>query len=122
MQRFLMGMLRRTVNSYPSQVRHELVINKWNHSADWVVDKGNIMNNNGELGLLLTQTNGGTRISSTRYVHYGTITATRTFILFLAFYRQAISLASVSVSAPHSLIFPLSSFCAQSKAADGVEL
>lgn len=45
---------------------------------DWVVDKGNIMNTNssgGELALLLTQTNGGTRLSSTRYVYYGTITA-----------------------------------------------
>lgn len=46
--------------------------------ADWVVDKGNIINTNssgGELGLLLTETNGGTRLSSTRYLHYGTITA-----------------------------------------------
>jgi len=46
---------------------------------DWVVDKGNIMNTNssgGELALLLTQSNGGTRLSSTRYVHYGTLTAT----------------------------------------------
>ncbi|KAF5357158.1 hypothetical protein D9756_006430 [Leucocoprinus leucothites] len=45
---------------------------------DWVVDKGNIMNTNssgGELALLLTQDNGGTRLSSTRYVYYGTITA-----------------------------------------------
>ncbi|KAJ8507677.1 hypothetical protein ONZ45_g9967 [Pleurotus djamor] len=45
---------------------------------DWVVDKGNIMNTNssgGELALLLTKENGGTRISSTRHVHYGTITA-----------------------------------------------
>ncbi|PFH50606.1 glycoside hydrolase family 16 protein [Amanita thiersii Skay4041] len=45
---------------------------------DWVVDKGNIMNTNttgGELVLLLTQDNGGTRLSSTRYVHYGAITA-----------------------------------------------
>lgn len=45
---------------------------------DWVVDKGSIMNTNssgGELALLLTETNGGTRISSTRYVHYGKITA-----------------------------------------------
>jgi beta-glucanase (GH16 family) len=50
-------------------------------SPDWVLDKGNIMNTNangGELALLLTETNGGTRLSSTRYVHYGTITATRT--------------------------------------------
>lgn len=48
---------------------------------DWVVDKGSIMNTNssgGELVLLLTQENGGTRISSTRYTHYGTITAKRT--------------------------------------------
>jgi len=46
---------------------------------DWVVDKGNIFNTNtstGELALTLTQANGGTRLSSTRYVHYGTITAT----------------------------------------------
>ncbi|KAF9558078.1 hypothetical protein CPC08DRAFT_764186 [Agrocybe pediades] len=42
---------------------------------DWVVDKGNIMNSNGDIALLLTETNGGTRLSSTRYVHYGTITA-----------------------------------------------
>jgi len=42
---------------------------------DWTVDKGQIMNSGGELGLVLTETNGGTRISSTRYVHYGTITA-----------------------------------------------
>lgn len=46
---------------------------------DWVVNSGNIMNTNtsgGELALLLTEDNGGTRVSSTRYVHYGTITAT----------------------------------------------
>ncbi|KAF8636901.1 hypothetical protein AX17_003153 [Amanita inopinata Kibby_2008] len=45
---------------------------------DWVVDKGNIMNTNangGELAMILTQDNGGTRLSSTRYIHYGTITA-----------------------------------------------
>lgn len=46
--------------------------------ADWVVDKGTIMNTNssgGELAMLLTETNGGTRLSSTRYLHYGTVTA-----------------------------------------------
>jgi len=43
---------------------------------DWTVDKGNIINSNGDLGLILTQANGGTRLSTTRYVHYGTITAT----------------------------------------------
>jgi beta-glucanase (GH16 family) len=45
---------------------------------DWVLDKGSIFNTNssgGELALLLTEDNGGTRISSTHYVHYGTITA-----------------------------------------------
>ncbi|TFY82732.1 hypothetical protein EWM64_g1285 [Hericium alpestre] len=46
---------------------------------DWVVNSGNIMNTNssgGELALLLTETNGGTRVSSTRYIHYGRITVT----------------------------------------------
>ncbi|KAJ1311229.1 hypothetical protein OPQ81_009729 [Rhizoctonia solani] len=45
---------------------------------DFVLEKGNIFNTNqngGELVLTLTKANGGTRISSTRYVHYGTITA-----------------------------------------------
>lgn len=48
---------------------------------DWTLDKGQIINTNssgGELALLLTETNGGTRISSTRYLHYGTVTARRT--------------------------------------------
>lgn len=45
---------------------------------DWVLNQGNISNTNsngGELALMLTRNNGGTRISSTRYVHYGKITA-----------------------------------------------
>ncbi|GLB42282.1 putative glycosyl hydrolases family 16 [Lyophyllum shimeji] len=45
---------------------------------DWVVNSGTIMNTNvsgGELAMILTENNGGTRLSSTRYVHYGTITA-----------------------------------------------
>ncbi|OSC98072.1 glycoside hydrolase family 16 protein [Trametes coccinea BRFM310] len=45
---------------------------------DWVVNQGSIINTNssgGELAMILTQDNGGTRLSSTRYVHYGTITA-----------------------------------------------
>ncbi|KAL1661620.1 glycoside hydrolase family 16 protein [Schizophyllum commune] len=45
---------------------------------DWVVDKGSIFNTNqtgGELAMILTEDNGGTRISSTRYMHYGTVTA-----------------------------------------------
>ncbi|KAJ2933066.1 hypothetical protein H1R20_g4047, partial [Candolleomyces eurysporus] len=45
---------------------------------DWVLDQGKIFNTNstgGELALTLTEKNGGTKISSTRYVHYGTITA-----------------------------------------------
>jgi len=45
---------------------------------DWTLDEGNILNTaeNGqnELVLTLTETNGGTRLSSTRYLHYGTIT------------------------------------------------
>lgn len=54
---------------------------------DWVLDKGDILNTNssgGELGMLLTEANGGTRLSSTRYVHYGTITARRTYLLALS--------------------------------------
>ncbi|KAB5590777.1 Glycoside hydrolase family 16 protein [Ceratobasidium theobromae] len=46
---------------------------------DFVLEKGNVFNtgqNGGELVLTLTEANGGTRISSTRYVHYGTISAT----------------------------------------------
>ncbi|KAF8815739.1 glycoside hydrolase family 16 protein [Phlegmacium glaucopus] len=42
---------------------------------DWVVSQGSAINSDGDLGLILTQTNGGTRLSSTRYVYYGTITA-----------------------------------------------
>lgn len=37
----------------------------------------NTNSSGGELALLLTKDNGGTRISSTRHVHYGTITARR---------------------------------------------
>jgi len=42
---------------------------------DFIVDKGNIQQSNGELGVILTQDNGGTRLSSTRYVYYGRMTA-----------------------------------------------
>lgn len=43
---------------------------------DWVVNSGTILNSTaGELAMTLTEQNGGTRLSSTRYVHYGTITA-----------------------------------------------
>ncbi|KZV92477.1 hypothetical protein EXIGLDRAFT_614348 [Exidia glandulosa HHB12029] len=45
--------------------------------ADWTLDKGDLsLTNENEVAFILTETNGGTRISSTRYVHYGTITAT----------------------------------------------
>jgi len=42
---------------------------------DWVVSQGTVINTDGDLGLILTQANGGTRLSSTRYVYYGNITA-----------------------------------------------
>jgi len=38
--------------------------------------QGSILNNNGSIALILDETNGGTRLSSTKYVHYGEITAT----------------------------------------------
>lgn len=49
---------------------------------DWVLNQGQIINTNqsgGELAMILTETNGGTRLSSTRYVHYGKITTRRKF-------------------------------------------
>jgi beta-glucanase (GH16 family) len=62
-----------------SRIISNVTLYNGNASAyDWTLDKGNIMNTNssgGELALLLTEANGGTRISSTRYVHYGKITA-----------------------------------------------
>ncbi|KAI0760422.1 concanavalin A-like lectin/glucanase domain-containing protein [Fomes fomentarius] len=43
---------------------------------DWVVNSGTVLNGtDGEVAMILTEDNGGTRISSTHYVHYGTITA-----------------------------------------------
>ena len=45
---------------------------------DWVVNSGTILNSTtGEMTMTLTEDNGGTRLSSTRYVHYGTITTRR---------------------------------------------
>lgn len=51
-----------------------------NRRIDWVLNQGTIFNTNsssGDLALILTQNNGGTRISSTRYIHYGKFTVTR---------------------------------------------
>jgi len=42
----------------------------------WTLDKGNVQISDGALAMILTESNGGTRLSSTRYVHYGTISAT----------------------------------------------
>ncbi|OSX60830.1 glycoside hydrolase family 16 protein [Postia placenta MAD-698-R-SB12] len=43
---------------------------------DFILNEGNIQNTSaGELVMLLTESNGGTRLSSTRYVHYGQMTA-----------------------------------------------
>lgn len=47
--------------------------------ADWVLEQGSILNTttDGEaaIALTLTEHGGGTLLSSTRYVHYGQITA-----------------------------------------------
>ena len=54
---------------------------------DWVVNQGSIINTNssgGELAMILTESNGGTRLSSTRYVHYGKITTCRTYCFFMS--------------------------------------
>jgi beta-glucanase (GH16 family) len=45
-------------------------------SHAWTIDQGTPQVTNNEIALILTETNNGTRISSTKYVHYGTITAT----------------------------------------------
>ncbi|TFK21830.1 hypothetical protein FA15DRAFT_672203 [Coprinopsis marcescibilis] len=42
---------------------------------DWVIEGGNVEARNGDLILTLTENDKGTKISSTRYVHYGTISA-----------------------------------------------
>ena len=48
------------------------------HCSDWVLDQGQLVSSNTSdpgIILTLTETNQGTRLSSTRFVHYGTITA-----------------------------------------------
>jgi hypothetical protein len=45
------------------------------HCVDWVLTGGNYTTVNNSLALSLTQTNGGTRLASTKYVHYGSISA-----------------------------------------------
>lgn len=48
-------------------------------SHAWTIDQGTPQlskDNGGGVTLVLTETNNGTRISSTKYVHYGTISAT----------------------------------------------
>ncbi len=65
---------------------------------DWVVNSGTIINSTaGELGLTLTEDNGGTRISSTRYVHYGTITARRAYLSYVPSFSM-LTLATVRQS------------------------
>lgn len=45
---------------------------------DFILQQGNIQNTtNNELVMTLSQENNGTLLTSTRYVHYGTITARR---------------------------------------------
>jgi hypothetical protein len=46
---------------------------------DFIIDKGEVMNGTqNELVMLLTKENGGTRLSSTRYMHYGTVSTKST--------------------------------------------
>jgi beta-glucanase (GH16 family) len=51
----------------------------WDGNAtayDWVINKGEMVSTGQEGVLKLTESNGGTKISSARYVHYGKISAT----------------------------------------------
>lgn len=43
---------------------------------DWTLDGGNFTVSKNNLVMILTKTNSGTRLSSTRFIHYGKITAT----------------------------------------------
>ncbi|KAI6019883.1 glycoside hydrolase family 16 protein [Pisolithus orientalis] len=55
------------------------ILSNYTYFNDWVVQQGSIFNatSDGEpaIALTLTENNGGTLLSSTRYVHYGRITA-----------------------------------------------
>ncbi|CAE6413143.1 unnamed protein product [Rhizoctonia solani] len=65
-------------NSLSNILSNSTLYNGNASAHDFVLEKGNIFNTNqngGELVLTLTEANGGTRISSTRYVQYGTISA-----------------------------------------------
>jgi beta-glucanase (GH16 family) len=42
---------------------------------DWVLESGNILSTGTDIQLLLTEKNGGSKISLTKYLHYGTVTA-----------------------------------------------
>ena len=59
---------------------------KKNAKQPWVtLDKGELsLTTDNEVVLILTESNGGTRISSTRYVHYGKITASRALLQTLS--------------------------------------
>lgn len=43
---------------------------------DWIVEGGNVEVKDNNLVMILTETNAGTLLSSTRFIHYGTVTAT----------------------------------------------
>ncbi|KAF7316108.1 Glycoside hydrolase family 16 protein [Mycena indigotica] len=68
-------------HSFANNDRVQSNSSHWDGNAtlyDFVVNNGNIMNtgaNGGELAMLLTKENGGTRLSTTRYLHYGIVTA-----------------------------------------------
>ncbi|ORX35156.1 putative cell wall organization and biogenesis-related protein [Kockovaella imperatae] len=56
--------------------RIQQVASEWNGNAsayDWYVNSGQIIPSSDGIKLVLNETNGGTKISSTRYVHYGKI-------------------------------------------------
>ena len=58
-------------------VRERRLVSEF-HWSDWVLEQGQLVSTNTSdpgIVLTLTETNQGTRLSSTRFVHYGTITA-----------------------------------------------
>lgn len=67
-----------------------------NKKTDWTLDGGDMKVTNGALELQLTQSNGGTKISSTRYVHYGQFSAESSYIS-ARHHRQFTDLISITV-------------------------
>jgi len=65
-----------TFNSFDRILMNQSLFDGNASKWDFILNEGNIQNTTaGELVMILTEANNGTRLSSTRYVHYGQLTA-----------------------------------------------